>query len=87
MEYPFTQQNISDTEILRFFSENVEEEELKWHFDDQDREIDVVESTDWLIQFDNCLPQEMTGKIFIPAGKYHRLIKGTNNFKVKITLL
>lgn len=87
MNYPFSQQKISDKEIIRFFSENVEEEELKWHFDEQDRMIEAVEPTDWLIQMDNQLPRPIAGKIFIAAGHYHRLIKGSKNFKVKITMI
>jgi hypothetical protein len=83
---PFEQQKISEKEFIRLFSEDVEEEELKWHFDDEDRWIEVLESTDWLFQMDNELPKPFKGKMFIPAGAYHRVIKGSKDFKVKITL-
>jgi hypothetical protein len=36
---------------------------------------------------DNQLPQRMTGKIFIPKEVWHRVIKGKNELKVKITKL
>lgn len=87
MDLPFTQHNISEKEFIRLFSENVEEEELQWHFDEENRCIEVLESTDWLFQMDNELPKPFEGKMFIPAGVYHRVIKGTKDFKVKITLV
>lgn len=40
--------------------------------------------TDWLIQLDNKIHQNIEGEIFIPKGMYHRLIKGTNNLKIKL---
>jgi hypothetical protein len=84
MDLPFQQEKISDKEIIRLFSEFVDEEDLKWHFDKEDRVIEALEPTDWQIQFDNELPQLIEGKIFIKAGVYHRAIKGTKDFKIKI---
>ena len=82
--YPFEQQKISENVIIRKFSETVDEEDLQWHFDEEDRWIEVLETTDWQFQFDNQLPQVISDKIFIPAGVYHRIIKGTKDFTVKI---
>lgn len=74
---------------LREFSERVESEELKWHFDDEDRMVKTLHKTDWMIQFDNKMPQKLSEnrEIFIPKGVYHRLIKGTGDLKVKIRLI
>jgi len=83
-KYPFKEKLLSDKCVVRDFSEKVDEEDLQWHFDDEDRLVQSVESTDWLIQFDNKLPQKFEGQIFIPKGEYHRLIKGTKDCKVKI---
>jgi hypothetical protein len=30
------------------------------------------------------LPKPIKGKIFIPMGVYHRVIKGTGNLKIKL---
>ena len=37
-----------------------------------------------MFQFDNKLPQKIEGKIFIPKGEWHRLIKGDNDLKLKL---
>jgi hypothetical protein len=83
--FPFTENIISEKNVLRFFSSSVSEEELKWHCDLEDRLVKVLNENDWLFQFDNCLPQKLTGELFIEKGVWHRLIKGTTNLQVEIT--
>lgn len=80
---------ISDGYHIRTFSSNVDENELKWHWDEQDRIVVCEQDTDWMIQLDNELPQKIAKnqKIYIPEGVYHRLIKGTNNVTFKIKKL
>jgi hypothetical protein len=58
-----------------------------WHRDREDRIIESIETTDWKIQLDNELPKNIEGEIFIPMGVYHRLIKGTNELKIKLVKL
>lgn len=67
------------------FDEKIDEE-LKWHFDKNDREILIIESDNWKIQFDNKLPTEMKkgDKLFIPKGVYHRVVKGNGDLKIRI---
>jgi hypothetical protein len=84
MSQPYQEEIISDKEIIRNFSDTLDEEDLKWHFDNEDRIVEALEPTDWLIQFDNQLPKPISGTIEIPAGVYHRVIKGTKDFKIKI---
>lgn len=74
-----------DNLIVRTFSQDIGEEELVWHRDRQDREVTVLEETDWQFQFDNELPQVLKNTIFIPKNTYHRLIKGTGELNVHIT--
>jgi quercetin dioxygenase-like cupin family protein len=85
MEFPFSQENI-DGKLLRTFSSNVDEEELKWHYDLCDREVLVLEGQDWELQIDNELPKKLkpSEKYFIPKGVYHRVIKGTGDLVVLI---
>lgn len=83
---PFEQKRLSKKKVVRTFSEDVPNEELKWHRDAEDRIVKVIGETDWKIQFDNCLPQVLTGEVRIPAGIYHRVIKGTGNLKVEIRM-
>ena len=51
--------------IERVFSEDIDEIELMWHRDAEDRLVEVIGDTDWMIQIDDELPKPMNGKIFI----------------------
>jgi len=76
----------TSSHILREFDGDVEEQELVWHRDRNDREVAVVEGIGWKLQMDNELPKElMVGKLYnIKAMEYHRLIKGNGTLKLKI---
>jgi hypothetical protein len=80
---------LSDNYSTRIFSENTKETELKWHFDNEDREITFLHDSDWKFQMDNDLPIEITKglKLFIPEGEYHRILKGTGDLKVRVRKL
>jgi hypothetical protein len=54
-----------------------------WHRDNQDRIVESIGDTNWMIQFDNELPKRID-KVFIPKWIYHRLIKGDGDLKIKI---
>ena len=81
---PFNEEWISKNESIRIFNQDLFEDELKWHFDDEDRTIESIEETDWKFQFDNQLPIELKGPIKIKRGEYHRLIKGSGDLKISI---
>ena len=84
---PFTEEIIDEkTSIRTFDPSEIEDHQLKWHWDEQDREIEVLSETDWKIQFDNKLPQQLSPlfKHYIKEGAYHRLIKGTTKLSLKI---
>jgi hypothetical protein len=80
---PYTNISESETEVVRLFNENVDPIELKWHRDREDRLVESLEPTDWMIQMDNHLPSKID-KVFIPAGEWHRVIKGTGDLVIKI---
>ena len=67
MEFPF-KEKINNGVYERTFSQDVDNDELVWHRDREDRE----------------LPFQMEGKFFIPMGVYHRVIKGSGDLKLKI---
>jgi hypothetical protein len=79
--FPFTEHGYS-----RVFSAAVDESELQWHWDEEDRLVSAECETDWKIQLDNQLPQPfLLGLIFhIRAGEYHRLIKGTGELRIAV---
>ena len=83
-DLPFGEEWISEKESIRIFKESLFDEELKWHFDEEDRIIEAIGETDWKFQFDNLLPIELKGPIQIKRGEYHRLIKGSGDLKISI---
>ena len=85
--FPFKETHLQDNLYLREFEESVDIDDLEWHRDREDRIVEIIGETDWELQMDNQLPQRMTGKIFIPKEVWHRVIKGTNELKVKIIKL
>lgn len=74
--------DISDE--VRIFSQEVDETELKWHRDEEDREIISILKTDWKVQLENELPLSLNSLIKIKAGVWHRVIKGTGELTIKI---
>lgn len=81
---PFNQEQLSENTFLRTFSPNIEDEELKWHFDEKDRVVEVLENDGWMFQYDNSLPQLLGGTLEIKSGVWHRVIKGKGILKLLI---
>jgi len=77
---------IDESTFIRCFSYNINESELQWHYDEQDRIIESIAPTDWQFQFDNELPTGLNQAIEIKKGVIHRLIKGSNNLQLKIII-
>ena len=69
---------------IRTFSEDTNEDELVWHRDKEDRIVESIGNTDWMIQLDNQIPKPLTEKVSIPKNTYHRVIKGSGDLKVRI---
>lgn len=84
---PYKEDKISDNTFIRVFSQDTDSGEFMWHRDREDRIIESIEHTDWKIQIDNELPKLIEGKVFIPMGVYHRLIKGTGDLKINLIKL
>ncbi len=76
----------TDKDNIREFSSNVDELDLVWHQDKEDRLVEVLEGEGWKFQRDNNVPVDMKigDRIFIPEGEIHRIIKGTTDLKIKI---
>jgi hypothetical protein len=87
MSLPYKETKLSDNKFIREFKQDTDSGEFMWHRDREDRIIESIESTDWLIQLDDELPKKIEGKVFIPMGVYHRLIKGTGDLKINLTKL
>jgi hypothetical protein len=85
MVNPYSEEHLSSTEVVRIFSSDLHPDELKWHWDEENRIVEFINENDWQFQFDNLLPQKCQGKIYIKAGTWHRIIKGSSDLEVKIT--
>lgn len=78
---------IENDHYIRIFDENTNSDEFVWHRDKEDRILECLHETDWKFQIDDQLPINFDKTIFIKAEKYHRLIKGTGNLRLKIIKL
>ena len=78
----------SDGTISRLFPTSTKPEALKWHMDDEDRNIEVLEGKGWQFQKDNELPFQLNvgDNIFIKRHQIHRVLKGTTDLKIKINV-
>ena len=85
MDFPFAQQKF-ENHWIRVFSKDVETDELKWHFDNENRKVTILESDGWQFQMDDELPIDLKpGDVtYIPKGVYHRIKRGNNDLKIKI---
>jgi hypothetical protein len=84
---PCEEKIVDSQTVLRIFSKDVLLDELVWHRDAENRIVEVLEGMGWEIQMENRLPEPLVpGKVYgIPANTYHRIRRGHENLKVKIT--
>ena len=86
MDFPFEEEKIDQYNFIRTFSADVDEMDLIWHADKENRIITVLEGNGWKFQFDEELPIEMTNglSISIFKGRIHRVIKGNGPLVIKL---
>lgn len=83
---PFEEEQVSDNIFIRTFSTDVDEMDLIWHTDKENRFIKVLEGNGWQFQYDEELPFEMTDGLGFPVmkGQIHRVIKGLGPLKIEL---
>ena len=88
MKLPFKQTQLSENVVVREFDGDTNESELVWHRDREDRIIKAISGTGWQLQIENNLPIPIktNGEYSIPRNTYHRIIKGTSNLVLEITM-
>ena len=86
IDFPFEEEKIDQYNFIRTFPADVDEMDLIWHADKENRIITILEGNGWKFQFDEELPIEMTkGKsISILKGVIHRVIKGNGPLVIKL---
>lgn len=74
---------------VRIFDVTAEDSTYVWHRDHEDRMIEILEGDGWQFQWDKALPWLIVPgmKFRINANEYHRIIKGVNDLKIRITPL
>ena len=84
---PYKDIEIGDDYVIREFDENIDPIELMWHRDNEDRVVEVLNTTDWGFQYDNQLPITLKENVSLKIARHdwHRVIKGTGNLRLKIT--
>lgn len=75
--------------VVRTFSKDVNEEELIWHQDRQNRTIHILSGDKWKIQLEDNLPLDLQiGKeYYIPKLTYHRVIKGEGDLVIRFPII
>jgi len=72
--------------IKRTFNEDINENELVWHRDREDRIVIPLYENNWMLQLDNELPIRLNvnEEYFITKNTFHRVIKGSGELTVEI---
>ncbi len=88
MVKPYNQKYTNPYTIHRTFKHDTDSEELCWHRDREEREVRVLQGSNWKLQLDNQLPVVLEhGNLYvIPKNRHHRIIKGDKDLVVEITL-
>jgi hypothetical protein len=83
---PYEDIIIDDYNKLRIFKNHIDDTELLWHRDTNDREIKIINGNNWKIQYDNEMPiiLEHNHTYYIPKNTYHKLIKGNDDLIIHI---
>lgn len=87
--FPFSEEKRGNV-VVRRFSAEVDDEELVWHRDREDREVTVLEGAGWYFQMDDQLPVQMkSGDVYnIPRETWHRVIRrGSSDLVVRVAFL
>tara|TARA_Y100001937_G_C6913050_1_gene238312 strand:- start:180 stop:479 length:300 start_codon:yes stop_codon:yes gene_type:complete len=83
--FPFKEKLIEENKnfilVERTFEADVNQEDLIWHRDKEDRIIKVKEGKGWYIQIENELPKLMHANFIytINNNTYHRIINKNRN--------
>jgi quercetin dioxygenase-like cupin family protein len=83
---PYQDHPTAPKSFERTFPSDVQESELVWHRDYATRKITVVQGDGWQFQLDNQMPQMIQpgDSWCVPAGVYHRIIRGCDDLVLSI---
>jgi quercetin dioxygenase-like cupin family protein len=87
--HPFEHKKLGENQYIRKFAGNIDKDELVWHRDMENREIEILSGQGWKFQRENCLPITIKkgSKILIKKNEWHRIIKGNSDLIIKIKVI
>ena len=87
-KYPFSELFTGESRIRTFLPE-VDDDELVWHRDAEDRIVNVLQSGGWFLQMDGQLPQRLIeGENYrIPKNFWHRVLKKKGCQKLVVEII
>ena len=82
MSKPYT----DNKDIRTFKVDTIQDSDLVWHADKENRILYILEGEGWRFQRDNELPMYLSkgDKLKIPEGQIHRILKGRTDLVIKI---
>ena len=85
-KFPFVESNDGLGYSIRKFSSGVDDLELVWHRDRENRIIEVISGDEWMFQYDNSIPRKIRSGdvLFINKNERHRVIRGSSDLVIKI---
>lgn len=86
MGHPYRETRLSKDSMIREFSWDVSTDELEWHMDRRDREVEVVTGRGWRLQLQEGLPFDMVPgcRYKIPKNSWHRVLRGDETLRILI---
>lgn len=85
---PYKESSLIENVFIRKFSISINPDELKWHWDKEDRTFEVISGEGWLFQQDNQLPFHLIkgNSVNINKNEYHRIINDNAKSELIIKL-
>lgn len=85
-DFPFQEVALGNNEFIRLFYANLDTSELIWHWDREDRDIQVLQAGGWKYEEEGLKVKALKDgeQFFIPQGKWHRVLKGGGDLIIKV---
>ena len=82
-------QNENEVYSFRTFPKTLIQDDLKWYSHNEDREFLFLHDSDWMFQIEGDQPIRIDKnlKILISEGQTYRILKGTEDLKVRVLKL
>lgn len=85
--HPYEEIQAFSDVFIRLFSPLVDDDDLIWHWDTEDRDITVLQGGNWLYEEKGKEPIKLVVgyRHLIPKGVWHRIIKGDDDLIIRLT--